>query len=149
VIKYNTEGTGPNYMVSRELSERTDVEAMCVRFRNTGSIRCIWVNMPVRRHDLFYFKVFDADLFEATKCARISLLEPKYIRCSDNPEWFLNEKEKKELMEILTSKSNTNHRITNWQFMLYSYQSQLEWAGYEDDIDISNLQIPDYMKLEV
>ena len=143
IYEYNENG----YFISKELTETYNVNAFGVDYARSGNKMCIFMNPPVGRYDLFYMKVFDNDLFNATKVARISLLKPEYIHCSDNPEWILNEQEKQDLIDILQSNTIFDH-LNNWELILFHYQSQLEFAGYDiSKIQLESLPMPDYSKL--
>ena len=77
------------YLISKELTEHYDVEYHVLTYAESGNTMHIMINPPTERDDLFYFKVFNNDVFKADKVARISLFAPEYIHCSDNSEWIL------------------------------------------------------------
>lgn len=138
---------GPDYMISKELLEIYNCDSLCAF--DEESKMCIWINPPYGKQD-YYFKVFDNHITESiTKCARISLLKPEYIRCSDNPEWFLNEEEKKCLMKLLSKQYNKYFNI--WGYLLYEYKIQSEFINYDYSgiPNFESLPMPDYMKLEI
>ena len=86
----------------------------------------------------------------ATKCARISFLEPKYeLGGSYNKAvWFLNEREKKGLYDYL--KSPEKHYIdevrTIWQTAIWAFNNEVR--GDDDNRMLPyDLPMPDYRKL--
>lgn len=88
----------------------------------------------------------------ATKCARISFLEPKYeLGSSYNKSvWFLDDKEKKMLMKFLKTKSKSifsGNCINNWMKVIGAFNNEIEG---DDDSRILpyDLPIPNYNKLE-
>lgn len=133
---YNDDYNG--YLISKELTEHYDVEYHVITYTESNNVMHIMINPPTERDDLFYFKVFNNDAFKATKVARISLLIPEYIHCSDNPEWILNEQEKINLISILSSGV--------WNKLLYNYEKQLKYLdNYKKNL--IGLPMPDYSKL--
>ena len=88
----------------------------------------------------------------ATKCARISFLEPKYELSSSYSKsvWFLNESEKKKLMEFLNIKrplASDNEPSNNWQSVIRTFNNVIR-GDETDRILPYDMPIPDYTKLE-
>lgn len=88
----------------------------------------------------------------ATKCARISFLEPKYeLGTSYNKSvWFLNDNEKEMLMDFLETKcrSAISDKCTNnWMRIIGAFNNEVQG---DDDSRILpyDLPIPNYNKLE-
>ena len=88
----------------------------------------------------------------ATKCARISFLEPKYeLGSSYNKSiWFLNDVEKKMLMKFLKTKCKSafsDKCTNNWMSVIGAFNNEVQG---DDDSRILpyNLPIPNYNKLE-
>ena len=88
----------------------------------------------------------------ATKCARISFLEPKYeLGASYNKSvWFLDENEKKMLVRFLKAGKHSPHEAepsNNWRLAIGAFNNEVRG---EDDSRILpyDLPIPDYTKLE-
>lgn len=108
----------------------------------------IWVfasDIPELRYFILYNNHHAAD---ATKCARISMLEAKYIIPSDVdiPLWRLNEQEIEMLHTILNGKPDMSRQPTVWDWALEEYECQrMEdvWA----DVDHSLFPMPDYTGL--
>lgn len=107
-----------------------------------------------------YFKVFNANDFKkATKMARISFLEPKYVIHSMNygkENWVLNSKEKKLLINALTSLADIN--CTVWQSAVIDYNREHGVSIFkqrqmtkeqliEKHLLPLDLEMPDYTKL--
>ena len=88
----------------------------------------------------------------ATKCARISFLEPKYeLGSSYNKSvWFLDDNEKEMLMDFLETKcrSAISDKCTNnWMSIIGAFNNEVQG---DDDSRILpyDLPIPNYNKLE-
>ena len=86
----------------------------------------------------------------ATKCARISFLEPKYeLGASYNKSiWVLNDREKETLCEYLkTPKDSGNKEIHNiWDTAIWAFNNEVE--GIDESRKLSlDLPIPDYRRL--
>lgn len=88
----------------------------------------------------------------ATKCARISFLEPKYeLGTSYNKSvWFLDDNEKEMLMDFLETKcrSAISDKCTNnWMRIIGAFNNEVQG---DDDSRILpyDLPIPNYNKLE-
>ena len=133
---------------SVELTERIEADGVVPFEIIIGGDSCsIWTHPPVERNDLMYFIIFkgveegSSPYIVSSKCARISLTAPEYIKCSDctKDNWILNYEGKKDLCRILRHKKI-------WEIILREYMGALDgWNGKE--IDISDLPIPDYMQL--
>ena len=87
----------------------------------------------------------------ATKCVRISFLEPKYELGStyNKSVWFLDDKEKRMLMEFLKIKrpyASDNEPSNNWQCVIRAFNNKIRDEAYR--ILPYNTPIPDYTKLE-
>lgn len=118
-----------------------------------------------------YFKVFKGKHYEnAEKMCRISFLEPRYIKEHSNnngaENWELNSKERKLLMKLLLSKSDTRSNITaefltNWELAIEEFNREkgtsrdktekliMKNQKYIQRRDLLpfNLPMPDYTKL--
>ncbi|WP_290917428.1 hypothetical protein [Fibrobacter sp.] len=89
----------------------------------------------------------------ATKCARISFLEPKYeLGSSYNKSvWFLDDNEKKMLMKFLRTKCRSifsDKCTNNWMSVIGAFNNEVQG---DDDSRILpyDLPIPNYNKLEL
>ena len=115
-----------------------------------------------------YFKFYNNASFDkASKIARISFLESKYIHHKNArghfDDWVLNSKERKLLIELLKGTINrykiNGTKMTGWEYAIHQFNSE---KGY-DDIEIENnllpnkllddsvafnLPMPDYTKLQ-
>lgn len=86
----------------------------------------------------------------ATKCARISFLEPKYeLGGSYNKAvWFLNEQEKNELYDYL--KEPEEHYVdevrTTWQTAIWAFNNEVR-ADDDNRMLPYDLPMPDYRRL--
>lgn len=115
-----------------------------------------------------YFKFYNNASFDkASKIARISFLEPKYIHHKNArghfDDWVLNSKERKLLVELLTKKvshfKSNGEKMTGWEYAISQFNNE---KGYEqedtennllpnkllDDSVAFNLPMPDYTKLQ-
>ena len=85
----------------------------------------------------------------ATKCARISFLEPKYELGTfyNNSVWFLTNREKELLMEFLKTPIVVGpYEVKNrWQSAIWTFNNEVEPEMRRLALD---LRIPDYTKLE-
>lgn len=92
----------------------------------------------------YYFKVYDNESFsKASKVARINLEKPEYeYHGGDKRIWDLSKSDKQLLINVLKSKSDDNNTV--WNDVVSNC------AEYEKSYktNISNLEMPDYMKLE-
>ena len=94
--------------------------------------------------DMAYFKLYnDSDYTKATKSACIKLFKSEYVpeHADGKKNWILNNKEKRRLLEILTSSPNIsnykNKNMTVWESMVKYVSS----TGIKMPDDIS---MPDY-----
>ena len=97
-----------------------------------------------------YFLLFNHREYKlATKCARISFLEPKYELGPfyNKPVWFLTNHEKERLMKYLKAPiSRRQSELLNyWQATICAFNNEVE---PESRFLSYKLPIPDYMKLE-
>ena len=85
----------------------------------------------------------------ATKCARISFLEPKYELGTfyNNSVWFLTNREKELLMEFLKTPIVVGpyEAKNRWQSAIWTFNNEVEPEMRRLALD---LRIPDYTKLE-
>ena len=85
----------------------------------------------------------------ATKCARISFLEPKYKFGAfyNKSVWFLTNREKEQLMEFLKTPIAVGpSEVKNcWQSAIWTFNNEVEPETRRLALDIP---IPDYTKLE-
>lgn len=153
--------------LSDELKERDMLEELVLGFDQPQNNWWIFITYPLDldETELYYFRVlvYEGDDYTLpVKSARISMTEPKNILCSDDPyQYFLNEEEKKTLMDILTKTytgldmwdagdyeySKDVDSITGWDYLLYRYQEQSRFVN--DRIHfVEGLLMPDYMKLK-
>lgn len=137
--------------ISKELSESPYIEA---RIYNDPSEYgwYIQIHPSLKSDRLYYFKIYNKkrDVFDgifgihtSTKCARISILSPEYIRCTDSSkdEWFLNNDEKRHLCDILDIQEGLY-----WNDILYSYEEEIKF-NTDKSIQLQGLSKPDYMQL--
>lgn len=138
--------------LSKELYEHEDVNFTVLPFDYNKK----WfINCYPPEHGEPYFIVYDGYLEYHKRKARISIKEPKYIHCSDDPteEWIMNSNEILELISIMKTKVKDIYEgseldITLWEFMLMRYKREMdEWAYFEFDVPLDYL-MPDYTKLE-
>lgn len=147
INKYNINN---EHWLSEELTEHPDIGCTVHNERNKYNW-CIRVNPPIERNDIIYFCIYEKDNINerccpwtADRCARISMISPYYINCSDSglPNWILSDDQISYLVELLT---RDNYRI--WNNILYQYKFQLNsWDGREISLDIS---LPNYYHLLV
>ena len=133
--------------LSVELTERIDADAVAGMYKKDGYNWALWTYPPTERDDLKYFIAYpdcatgEYPMFTNKRCARISILAPEYIKCSDctKEEWILTHEEKKRLCEYLNEGNN-------WKRLQALYEDALE--GFSGKIvHVKGLPIPDYMQL--
>lgn len=104
------------------------------------------------------FFVWNASsILAATKCARISMVKPRFIEPDDNSRfkecWRLNEVELENLVKFLqNNKEKTSWRNgelkNNWERTVYYYNNQ---AGFFDNDELllpDDAPMPDYLHME-
>lgn len=130
--------------LSRELTEFSQIDA---RIYNDDSEYdwALHVYPPIERDDVMYFVLYDRSMIDdvrsdKTKMARISMLAPEYVTCTDSSKerWILNENEKAHLYDVLTENDG---KI--WDNMKYFYAHELNWYDSRK-IDLDDLAMPDY-----
>lgn len=85
----------------------------------------IWVENPTGYNNK-YFKIYNnPSISKATKVARISMLNPSYLKHSDNlgkNNWILSKNQIKNLVMKLDSNSGYDN-ITNWELLILIYNN--------------------------
>ena len=122
--------------------------------------RCAWVENPGNPNNQYFKYGNDIGINKATKVARISLLEPKYLYHRDKAYiWALTNKEINNLINILKSPSDKHKGLTKWQDLLITYNEDNFYILPEDTINNNinykecpkafniNTKMPDYTKL--
>ena len=123
--------------ISKELGEHSQIEARVVDSGNDGNFRYTIYVHPSENCKLVYFQIYDdINIFDAKKIARISMLNPEYIHCSDcsKEEWILSEEEKRALIPIIQY---------NWENILFDFKDN-RWS-FEDEF--AWIPMPDYTQL--
>lgn len=101
-----------------------------------------------------YFKVYNhIDPERATKIARISFRSSSYIIHHQNggkKNWVLNQKERKELMQILQSSSKKHPGYTVWQSLIlyFNYEVGLDEEKTKEN-RIADLRYPMYLPIDL
>ena len=114
---------------------------------------CARISIDISSNKKSYFTLYNNWRRRlATKYARISFLEPKYELSSSYSKsvWFLNESEKKKLMEFLNIKrpfASDNEPSNNWQSVIRNFNNVIR-GDETDRILPYDMPIPDYTKLE-
>lgn len=158
------------------LYEPVEILAMANVYSDKKNKITIQINPDRNRRGLPYFKVYNHYSYKiASKMARISIHEPKYIhhRNSGGKQfWKLNSKDRQVLMNCLTLKP-IGKIFTVWQLLIiafndeklgvvegdtisinksnyFSYKETLKLEGYEDLTDLLpfDLPMPNYLLLE-
>ena len=132
------------FLLSNELGENENVSVVPMPYNGEWMICCF----PTEYNDPS-FTLYHGALLEHDKKARISIKEPKYIHCTDDPtaEWNLTDDEKLKLMNVL--KSPSEHGYSIWENILRSYKREMDnWAHFKFDVPM-DYPIPDYTKLKV
>ena len=138
--------------ISKELHEYEDVNITVLAFDYNGK----WfINCYPPEYGEPYFIVYDGSLDQHKRKARISIKEPKYINCSDDPtpEWIMSSDDISELISIMKTNVKDIYKgsvfdMTLWEFMLMRYKNEMdEWAHFEFDVPL-DYPMPDYTKLE-
>lgn len=106
---------------------------------------CLAVNPDNKRNlkGMEYFKVYNhIDPTKATKIARIKFRECEYVIHHNNgrkENWKLNSKERKQLVQILTSPSKNFPEKSVWDELIRNFNNE---SGSE--LLPKNLKIPNY-----
>ena len=130
--------------ISIELTEHTQIESPIYVDRCKFKF---YIHPPTELENIIYFKLYKGIkpgenwIWTADNCARINMLKPEYIHCSDCsiPEFILSYNEKVELMKILNSGT--------WDLIKHSFNDQTQFMDNYSWIDISKLELPNYMLL--
>ena len=105
----------------------------------------IFVSYDEKRIGNQYFKVINAKRFEsATKMARISFEEPKYIIHSKNygkDIWFLDSHERRLLVSILETKQKNG--LTYGEEAIIQYNSECLGINRDNQYDMTAEQLRD------
>ena len=137
--------------LSKQLNEKYDTLTICDCSSNMTIALC-----TCKGNDIPYFILFnDSDIYLATKCARISLTEPKYITTKKyglKKNWILTDSEIDELINLLKNKpiSIFSRRFkNNYDCMVHLYQTIIEEVCTTDIFENPlTIQMPDYTKLK-
>lgn len=130
-----------NYHESKNLKEDYNISILVAQKYNMS----IWCFPTIYN---IHMNVYHNSMSTSEKCARISLLEPRYIiaRDCDIPHWNLSDNDKKHLIDILKSKNESGFfrkkASTYWEFMILSINNEFGYMAFP-----KNLPIPDYTKL--
>ena len=152
--------------ISDELTEESPGSAFVHRDLERGYMICV---CPPVSNNLLYFKMYNGNTFwDSTKCARISMTSPNYIRCSDIPEecqWILTQEERDWLIStlqlpLLSFWSDEDKRTlsedklkemelaTIWDAIKTTFINNSYYEGLDKFI-VENLLQPDYSQLPV
>lgn len=159
------------------LYEPLELTAMSTVFSDRKTGISIQINADENRVGLPYFKYYNSFQYsKATKVARISFKSADYIihkNADGKQNWYLNAKEKQQLVLILSSRpAYFSYSYTVWQKLIIQYNAEkfqlmeddtLNCAkntynkfikdytaiGYNNLIDVLpfDLQMPDYLLL--
>lgn len=111
-----------------------------------------------------YFKVYNDESYgTATAMNRISFNGPEYIEHTTygKDRWFLNSKEKQNLVALLNAPSehidrrDTSREYTNWEWAIIQYNNEICAVGEKDTVEgrlkgtalSIDLPMPDYLEL--
>lgn len=136
---------------------------MSMAWNSKQNNRCVWVENPSGFENK-YFKYLNGITYgQADKCARISMVEPKYVNHKDyggKSNWVLNNKERKELVTLMNQPNKKYSGCTNWQATLITYNEDnfgidfdetingtFDKEKYPNAFDI-NTPMPNYMELK-
>lgn len=123
------------------------------------------VNPDEGRQGLEYFKFYNAfSRDHANKFARIEFRRPEYVihgNMGGKKKWFLNGREKDDLMDFLNSQNSTRRDLTNWRYGILAFNQE---KGLDPEMTEQNLlaarqlpypnylpfdlQMPDYRQLQ-
>lgn len=93
----------------------------------------IQVNPDEHHIGVPYFKVYNSDSYDtATHMNRVSFTAPEYIYHTTygKERWFLNSKDRKKLIAILSASSDridrrdTSREYTNWEWAIIQYNNE-------------------------
>lgn len=148
------------WSLSDQLGETEDSYFVGNYFNRNG-IRSVEVRIAEIIHEP-YFRVYDGSWFnKASKCARISIAQPRQIRCSDGRwmDWKLDKEEAESLVNFLQSLDNEK-KYTHWYRILHG---DAFWVYIEEDYqeyirekfkwhkealaEAANKPMPDYLQM--
>ena len=130
--------------ISKELGEHSQIEDRVLNIYDGIYDWCIQLHPSLKTNNKnFYFKIYNKrDMTSANKVARISMIKPEYIHCSDcsKEEWILSEDEKKYYIQEIQK---------HWESIKLAYVNIGEYEGFDQSglNYISNLPMPDYTQL--
>lgn len=138
-----------NYHESKELREDINI-SFPVKYYPEYKIDIFCIVTKENPHINIYY---GEGAWSATKCARISLLEPKYLypKDCDIPVWILSEDEKCKIINIFKSSNPTmifkDTANTIWELIVQCYNFEIYCNFGNEEFLPKNLPMPDYMKL--
>ena len=138
-----------NYHESKELHEDYNI-SFSIKYYPEYNIDIFCMVTKENPHiNIYYGK----GMWSATKCARLSLLEPKYLYPTDNdiPNWVLSEDEKCNIINIFKSPNPTTFfiNITNtvWDLIVHWYNFEFYCNFGKEEFLPKDLPMPDYTLL--
>lgn len=100
-----------------------------------------------------YFKLFKGDncllnniYNETVNMCRISMINPIYIN-GVGSNFKLDKDDISKLIRILTSKNQYNNKISNWEYMIISYNNDVDGVDCIDKLP-NDINIPNYIELK-
>lgn len=141
------EGLYINYHDSKQLKEDYNI-SFYMGFYKDYKISIFCMVTEDDPHINIYYD--ERGMWTATKVARVSLLEPKYLIPSDCDIdiWVFNTEEKMLLLSILKSESIScsGAGYTAWEDIIRKFNLEAECNNYKRRLP-EDLPIPNYMKL--
>lgn len=141
--------------MSEKLHDDTGLECLIGIYKDEYGSK--YVQVKVCKVEPYFFVWNDDNILGATKCARISMVKPRYIEPDDNSRfkecWRLSKKELENLVKFLQDNKgeidfNGNPARTNWQRAVYYYNDQAMFFDDESLLLSENAPMPDYLHME-
>ena len=92
-------------------------------------------------YEPYFVIVNNTDITKANKCARLCILQNKYIIAKDKRNWYLDDSMKSILLNILNSKNSTDYTI--WESIIYHFFVEKYRLFLRKD-QLPKIEIPDY-----
>lgn len=147
--------------MNETLSKR-QLDEMSIAWADESSNKCCWVENPTGYNNKYFKYVNSFSYIKGKNMARISMLGPNYLdhKFMDGKKpWTLNNKEKKELMDLMNQPNEDFPEQTNWQMTICQYNldnfgisrkktisGNIDKKKYPKALDI-NMPMPNYLEL--
>lgn len=135
--------------LTKKLKEEIDLFDP-IKYSKNGMTICICLPEEYVKHKYFIVynkRPYPCNLF--CKMTRIRIDKPEYIKSKNifRKRWILTEKEKRDLISLLSSTDNWNNCNTVWETVNERIELCIMGLGWNSSSGVITPPIPDYMKL--